>query len=46
MTFTPPDDEEEKKPRGKRVEPESAMFLVALFTLWIAAMLVAAGALV
>ncbi|WP_243250045.1 hypothetical protein [Sulfitobacter pontiacus] len=46
MTYMPPDDEEEKKRRDKRVEPESAMFLVAVLTLWIAAMLVAAGLLV
>jgi len=45
MTNMPPDDEEEKKRRLKRFEPESAMFLFALLTLWIAAMLVAAGVL-
>lgn len=45
MTNMPPDDEEEKKRRLKRFEPEGAMFLVALLTLGIAAMLVAAGVL-
>jgi hypothetical protein len=43
MTYMPPDDEGKNKRRDKRFEPESAMFLVALLTLWIAAMLVAAG---
>jgi hypothetical protein len=46
MTYLPPDDDEEKKRRDKRFEPESSMFLVALLTLWIAAMLVAAGVLI
>ena len=45
MTYMPPDDEEEKKRRDKRVEPENAMVLIALLTLWITAMLVAAGVL-
>ena len=38
MTYMPPDDEKEKKRRDKRFEPESAMFLVALLALWIAAL--------
>ncbi len=45
MTYLPPDDEEEEKQSGRRIEPESAMFLAALLAMWIAAMLVAAGVL-
>jgi hypothetical protein len=37
MIYMPPDDEEKKR-RDKRFEPESAMFSVALLTLGIAAL--------